>query len=163
MNELKETLRYLLQKEDDVNVEKMCKTHYYVSLIMAITAFVMTVQNIRTNSMDMAIATTILVIGMMLNLFHIKFYNNYKVSCIILSILSGIILSAFVIVAGNQGFACLWTLLVPLLAIPLVGVIPGTALCFYFLLFILIIFYTPLNYLVMDKYTTAHMQRFPVL
>ncbi|MCF0140947.1 MAG: GGDEF domain-containing protein [Mogibacterium sp.] len=163
MNKFKETFSYLMQEDKDLNVSRISQTHFYASLVMAVTALIMTIQNVRNESWVMAVATTVLVVGMVINLYITGVLRNYKVSSVLITILAGILLSAFVIIGGNEGFACLWILLVPMLAVTLLGIVPGVALSLYFMVFILILFYTPLREIIVQKYTVAHMQRFPVL
>ena len=163
MEKMKEQMIYLMKNDGDVSNARLCHTHFYASLVMALTSLVMTIQNVRNDSWAMAGATTALCAGFLLNLFISGVLKNYTVSVAVLVLLAGSVLSAFIITGGNQGFACLWVLIVPLVAVFLLGVIPGTILSLYFMIFILVMFYTPLNAMIADKYTTAHMQRFPIL
>ena len=163
MSKFKEILCYLIKEEKDIHAGRLCQMHFYASLVAALTALLMTIQNIRNDSRVMAMATTVLVAGMCVNLFVTGILRNYRLSSVLIVSLSGIILSGFVVYGGNEGFACLWILLVPMVSVTLVGVLPGLILSLYFMLFVLGLFYSPLRELIAHKYTQAHMQRFPVL
>ncbi|MCR5675370.1 MAG: response regulator [Lachnospiraceae bacterium] len=64
---------------------------------------------------------------------------------------------------STNGFAILWTLLLPLTLGYLGSVRSGIVLSSYFLILYLIVFCTPLRSLVADHYSDAMLQRFPIL
>ncbi|MCR5788386.1 MAG: response regulator [Lachnospiraceae bacterium] len=64
---------------------------------------------------------------------------------------------------STNGFAILWTLLLPLALGYFGNVKAGISLSAYFVLLYFAVFYTPLRHLVEDNYSETMLQRFPVL
>ena len=71
--------------------------------------------------------------------------------------------SYFAVSGQNEGFAILWILMIPFFSVSMFEMRIGITLSVYFLLFNIVLFYTPLNAYVVDHYTEAFMGRFPVL
>ena len=63
----------------------------------------------------------------------------------------------------NEGFAILWTLVIPLAFCYFVEVRTGIIFSLYFLVLIVVLFYTPLRGYVAASYTETFMTRFPIL
>ncbi len=113
--------------------------------------------------MTMAYSSVVLVVGFLLSAIAAGVLKNEKASAVIIAVLVGFVLSIFAVTGGNEGFAVLWILLVPLFAMNLLGIVPGMLVSTYFLIFLLVLFYTGMNHLIADKYTTAFLSRFPIL
>ncbi|MDE7299529.1 MAG: HD-GYP domain-containing protein [Lachnospiraceae bacterium] len=73
------------------------------------------------------------------------------------------IFTMYTLQGGNDGFATLWTVLVPMLSMVIVGVQEGISFSLYFQLLYIILFWTPLRSYVAAYYTETFMNRFPVL
>ena len=63
----------------------------------------------------------------------------------------------------NEGFAILWTLVIPLAFSYFVEVRTGIIFSLYFLVLLVVLFYTPLRGYVAASYTETFMTRFPIL
>ena len=63
----------------------------------------------------------------------------------------------------SNGFAFLWTMLVPLAVSYLFGVRPGILVSAYFTLLYIVLFYSPLRSLVEMNYPAIILSRFPIL
>lgn len=72
-----------------------------------------------------------------------------------------ILLSIYTIFGQSNGFAVVWTIAVPLVAMWLIGLRKGLYISLYFLALLVILFYTPLRHKMV--YTTTFMLRFPIL
>ncbi len=64
---------------------------------------------------------------------------------------------------STNGFAILWTLLVPLSLGYLGNVKAGILLSTYFMILYAVVFYSPIRHMVEDNYSEAMMARFPIL
>lgn len=146
-----------------VDEKLICDKLTIASLVLSVSALFMLIMNVRNNSKTLAFLSAVLIIGFLFSAFSAKLFKDYKLSAHIISVLVCVVLSAFAINAGNQGFAILWVLLVPIFAVNLVGTKDGIIVSTYFLLFILLLFYSPLDVLVDGKYTDAFASRFPIL
>lgn len=162
---MKKVIEVLLSKDHVMNSDKkgLCTARCLVSVVLCIAASFMLLMNIKNHSMTMAYASIVLVVGFLLSAIAAGILKNEKVSALIIAVLVGFVLSVFAVTGGNEGFAILWILLVPLFSINLLGVIPGVAVSTYFLIFLIVLFYTKASYLVADKYTVSFISRFPIL
>ena len=80
---------------------------------------------------------------------------------IVLAVGLGILLSIYTIFGLNDGVAVLWTIAVPLVAMWLIGLRSGLYISLYFLVLLIVLFYTPLRHKMV--YTTAFMNYYPIL
>ena len=91
-------------------------------------------------------------------LFHLK--KNFAGRITLAAGLS-LLLSVHTIVGLGDGFAVLWTIAVPLVAMCLIGLRGGFAISLYFLVLLIVLFYTPLRqYMV---FSPTFMFRYPIL
>lgn len=162
---MKEILKILFSKDKTLinNKANLCRSRCVVSVVLSVAAAFMLVMNIKNHSMTMAYLSIVLVVGFLLSALAAGILKNEKISAVIISVLVAFVLSAFAISGGNEGFAILWILLVPLFAINLLGVASGFLVSTYFLFFLFILFHTGANTLIADKYTSAFIARFPIL
>ena len=132
------------------------------ALFLAFVSLLLTILNIAKHWWFMANSTTCLILGFILAAFLAK-KKHCTISAVIMAILVGVIFSYYAISGKNEGFACLWILIVPILGMNLVGLKIGTALCLYYQIFLIVLFYTPLKVYVQDYYTETFLIRFPLL
>ena len=79
----------------------------------------------------------------------------------VLAIGMSILLSVYTIFGQSEGFAILWAVVVPLVAMWLIGLRKGLYISLYFLGLLVVLFYTPLRHKM--GYTIPFMLRFPIL
>lgn len=63
----------------------------------------------------------------------------------------------------NQGFAVLWMVVIPMISMAMMGIKWGTFLSWYFQIFLIALFYTPLRGLVSSDYDAGMLRNFPTL
>lgn len=73
-----------------------------------------------------------------------------------------IMFSFYAVIGGNDGFAILWILLIPA-AMPLLNFRSGMLVSSYFLIFLFLLFYSPLSNLLRYEYGEIFCVRFPLL
>lgn len=73
-----------------------------------------------------------------------------------------IMFSLYALTGGNDGFAILWILLIPA-AMPLLNFRSGMLISTYFLIFLFLLFYSPLSNLLQYEYGEFFRVRFPLL
>lgn len=73
-----------------------------------------------------------------------------------------IMFSFYALTGGNDGFAILWILLIPA-AMPLLNFRSGMLVSSYFLIFLFLLFYSPLSGLIQYEYGEIFCVRFPLL
>lgn len=162
---MRNVLKVLFSKDAILcrNSVSICKSRCVVSVVLCVAALFMLIINLKNQSAAMANLSVVLVIGFLLSAIAAGVLKSEKISAALMAILVAFVLSAFALLGGNEGFAILWILMVPLFSINILGVTSGFALSTYFLLFLIILFYTGANVCIADKYTAAFVARFPIL
>ena len=147
-------------KEDGT---RQCRKNTAMSIIVCLSAGIMLIMNIIRHSTLMTITSAILVGGFAITGIIAGVFKNSKVSSVMMAIILTGVFTVFLISGGNEGFAVLWLLLIPLFSISLFGLKIGICMNTYFTFLILSLYYTPLNMFISDMYTDNFMHRFPVL
>lgn len=145
------------------NKKKECRIRFIASLILLVTSTIMLGLNIYSHAELMTKTSVVLIIGFALSALFAGLFKNEKISAVIIAILVGIVFSVFAISAGNEGFAILWILLVPVFAIGMIGVRMGVTISVYFLILLFVLFYSPLQAQFVGKYTESFISKFPFL
>ena len=162
MDNLKEVFRVLRMKIHEDNRRKIGK-NIAMSVIVCLSAGIMLIMNILRHSTLMTITSLILVGGFTITGVMAGVFKNGKWSSILMALILTGVFTVFPISGGNEGFAVLWLLLIPLFSISLFGLNIGIGMNIYFTALIIALFYTPLNEYICDLYTDNFMKRFPVL
>lgn len=163
MKEIKEIFKVIRLKSINENKLNICKSRTIVSVILCLSSAFMLAMNLKNHSMLMAYASIILVVGFLISGFAAGVMKNSILSGIVIALLVGFVLSLFALTGGNEGFAILWVLLVPMFAISLLGLEAGLLVSTYFMIFLFVIFSTPARACVVDKYKATFISRFPIL
>ena len=128
------------------------------------TAFgcIMSAMNILQHKGFVTYTTIVVaVIGILIFLFA-KVFKNRTAAVISALLLSAFVFSYYAISGANEGFAILWTLLVPMAICYFMGVKIGILLSVYFEVLLIALFYTPLRANFTEFYTETFMNRFPI-
>ncbi|SDA22690.1 diguanylate cyclase (GGDEF) domain-containing protein [Ruminococcus sp. YE71] len=134
-----------------------------MSVIVCISAGIMLVMNIIKHSTLMTITSIILVTGFAFTGILAGVLKKIRASTIIMALLLTGVFTVFPISGGNEGFAVLWVLLIPLFSISLFGLSIGVGMNLYFTILVLVLFYSPLSSNIADLYTDNFIHRFPIL
>ncbi|MBR1383415.1 MAG: GGDEF domain-containing protein, partial [Ruminococcus sp.] len=143
--------------------KRQCSKNVAMSVIVCISAGIMLIMNIIRHSTLMTITSVILVSGFAVTGILAGVFRKSKASSLIMAVILTGVFTVFPISGGNEGFAVLWVLLIPLFSISLFGLKIGIGMNVYFTLLIVALFYTPLNTYIVDLYTDNFMHRFHVL
>lgn len=162
---MKRIVKVLLSRDKLIvnDSKNLCRSRCLVSVVLCFAATLMLIMNLRHNSMTMAYSSIALAVGFLISAVVAGVFRKEKIAAVIIAALVGFVLSMFAINGGNEGFAILWILLVPLFAINLLGVPAGLFLSTYFLVFLFVLFGTGARDFVVDKYSASFITRFPVL
>lgn len=155
-------IKILTMKMNEDN-KKQCSKNVAMSVIVCMSAGIMLIMNIIRHSILMTVTSVILVSGFAVTGIMAGVFRKSKESSFIMAIILTGVFTVFPISGGNEGFAVLWLLLIPLFSISLFGLRIGISMNAYFTLLILILFYTPLNTYILDLYTDNFIHRFPIL
>lgn len=129
---------------------------------LALISVILTAMNIGKGWWLMAASTALLVVGFLVAALC-AYRKKVLASAAITAIMVAVTFSFYALTGENEGFACLWILLVPVIGPSLLGIRVAFFLSMYFQLFLVVLFYTPLNQIVEGYYTATFLARFPVL
>lgn len=153
----------ILTMKMNADSKRQCSKNVAMSVIVCLSAGIMLIMNILRHSTLMTITSLILVSGFAFTGVLAGVFKKGAVSSVIMAFILTGVFTVFPISGGNEGFAVLWLLLIPLFSISLFGMKIGLGMNAYFTLLILVLFYSPLNSYISDLYTSNFMHRFPVL
>lgn len=151
------------------NKQSERKIRSIVCFALAIVSTILTIFNIvncvKDGNLFMTVTTSVLTILFLVSGFIIVKTSNAIIPGILIFISVSAAFSIYAINGENEGFAIIWILLVPLISMLFISVPFGTVMSLFFLLFLLIIFYTPLRDIIPGSkfYTETFKIRFPVL
>ena len=124
---------------------------------------VMTVLNIIQNKGFITYTTLLFAISGAFMVFSAKILKKREPTIIIAFLISVIFFTYYAISGANEGFAILWTTLMPLALCYFMSVKFGILLSIYFEILVIVMFYTPLRSHFTEMYTVTFMNRFPIL
>lgn len=135
----------------------------YVGLAISFCTLITTSMNIIQGSYFMAV-TTAFFCAVGIFTFITCHYFKKRTAAIYAILFACILLMTYYAISGeNEGFAILWTMIVPSAVMFLVSVKHGIILSLYYWCLFVVLFYTPLRSYVASQYTETFMNRYPVL
>jgi diguanylate cyclase (GGDEF)-like protein len=133
-----------------------------ITLSLSIVTAVMSIMNYMQRQYEMMIATTVLTVILVIILIFSLVSKLKKVINLLLCIMLSLLCLYFTLSGGNDGFAILWTLLLPTTIMLLIGFSYGVSIGIFFEVFFIVLFWTPAGNLV-SGYEPTFMMRFPML
>ena len=143
--------------------EKNLKAIRWFGIICAIFGAGMSIMNIVQHKGFVTWTTLLYAVGGIAITIMAGGFHSRKASVITALIVSALTFSYYAISGTNEGFAILWTLLIPLAISYFMGVKFGILMSLYFELLIIVLFYTPLRAFYNGVYTETFMNRFPIV
>lgn len=159
-NTVKEIFATDLQTDSEKRLQR--RMLLFGTGFLALIAAILTVMNAVNGWWLMTASTALLVVGFLVAVLCAK-RKKMLASSAITAVMVAVIFSFYAVSGENEGFACLWILLVPVIGPSLLGIRVAFCLSMYFQLFLIVLFYTPLNQIIADYYTVTFLVRFPVL
>ncbi len=151
-----------LNDSEDVKRQLLINSYIFDS-ILGITLLVLSYFNYKLQSRSMFLSTLIggLVAIIIANVgLRLKKREIVHAVCAVSCM---IFFSYWGLTSANNGFALTWLIIIPYTATYALGLKLGTYLSVYFLMFTMLLFYSPLRELVGDGYSSIFMSRFPFL
>jgi len=141
--------------------ERNLKSIRDLAFVMMLAGTVMFIMNILSREYLVSLTSAAIIIaGFFIYRFVAK--RNRK-GAMILTIIAVVLVFTYDIFFVNNGFAYLWTMLIPLAVCYLFSVRAGIIISLYFWLLFVLAFYTPLKLLLVYNYDPVIMIRFPIL
>ena len=124
---------------------------------------IMTLMNILQHKGFITYTTLMFALSGAFIIYCARVLRKREPVIVISTLMSMVFFSYYAISGANEGFAILWTTLMPLVVCYFMSVKYGILLSVYFELLIIVLFYTPLRAHFTGLYTDTFMNRFPVL
>ena len=134
-----------------------------IALVLSLITAVMSWMNYTQHQNEMMVATLILTFVLVFIFILSLIIKIKKVVELMLCAVLSMLCMYFALTGGNDGFAILWALLFPPSAMLLMELIYGVSIGFFFEIFFIILFWTPLKSIVGIYYSQTFMLRFPML
>ena len=132
------------------------------SIIVSAVGLVMGLINAFQGQTMMAVTCfLILLCGVLCHIFAARF--RWRRGAVVTAAVFVVLILSYDVLFANNGFAFIWTLLVPLSVCYVFSVKAGVLITAYFQLLFIVLFYTPLRRFMASQYTPIVMNRFPVL
>ena len=142
--------------------ERNLKIISVMSVIISIAGFIMFVMNIAAEEYVVSL-TSVAFLLTGIGCFFCTAVSKHRRVAMALSIFTVVTVMTYYVVSVSNGFAFLWTILVPLAISYLFSVRAGIIISFYFTVLFAVVFYTPLRSLVEGHYSAIVLIRFPIL
>ena len=144
-------------------LEKNLKACETFGIMITVISIIMTVLNIVQKKGFVTFTTAAFcLMGLIISISTGK-YKNKKVAVLATFFVSIFSFSYYAITGVNDGFAILWTLVVPVAYSYFASVKFGILMLIYFELLFVVVFYTPFRENFEGIYTDTFMNRFPIL
>ena len=134
-----------------------------ITLMAVLSFLLMSVLNAYQHSLFMLVSTlssAFVLLACLLAGWKKKNTGPVEVAYLIVFLL---LFTYYILVGGNDGFAILWVVFVPILYMLMIDVKKGLFLSIYFLVLLFLVFYGPLGCLLRYDYPRMVRLRFPVL
>ncbi len=135
----------------------------WFGMICAIFGTGMSVMNIVQHKGFVTWSTILFAVSGIFIHYAARVLHNRRTAVITSVIFSAITFSYYAISGANDGFAILWTMLMPLAICYFMGVKAGILLSLFYETLIVALFYTPLRAWYEGIYTETFMNRFPIV
>lgn len=160
LSEIVESIRQVCRYEKTVRVD--IKALQSVMMIFALVMLLIDIENFKLGKYiicGVTLAVAVMSIVLVIVLKYIK--NVYRIcqAAVVVFFILAVIIS---IVGANDGFALLWFLLLPVITLVLLGMTFGAPVCIFFGLYITVLFWTPLNNMLIYNYTRDYLFYYPI-
>ena len=136
----------------------------WIGAIVAFICGIMTIMNVIQHKGFVTITTAVICVAGVIVFISARLLKNRLFAILTFLVIFVVIFTYYAISGVNDGFAILWSLLVPLAFCYFANVKYGVILSAYYELLFVILFYTPIRGAYMHgRYSETFMNRFPVL
>ena len=143
--------------------DKQMTLIYRIGFIIAAIGALMTGLNIVQHKGFVTYTTLFICAAGIIISVAVKAFDNIKVAIITAWVFCVAVFTYYTITGTNEGFAILWTLMIPLALGYFCGILYGLSVSVYYELLFIILFYTPIKHHLSEYYTATFMLRYPVL
>ncbi len=142
--------------------EKSMKSIAKMSLIVALAGFIMFIMNVAASQYLTSLTSVAFLLTGVADYFCTG-VSEHRKDAMVITIVMVLSVMTYNVLFVSNGFAFLWTILVPLTVSYLFSVRAGILVSFYFSVLYAVLFWTPLRSLVEAHYPKIILDRFPIL
>lgn len=142
--------------------EKNLRNLAFASSVLIVIGLVMGFLNVWQMQYLTAMSALVIFISGMVSFIAVRCFRHRDIA-VISTIVAVILVLTYDVVFVDNGFAYLWTMLVPLAVCYMLSVKIGFLMTAYFQLLFIVVFYTPIRQFVSPRYSQTVMTRFPLL
>jgi putative nucleotidyltransferase with HDIG domain len=135
----------------------------FLGCVIAMVGTGMTIINIVQDKGLVTVTTAVIAVLGLTAAFCSYFLNNRNVCIWIAVYVSVFIFTYYAVLGVNEGFAILWTMLVPVVFCYFLSVKYGLFLSLYYEILFIVMGYSPLRAEMLNYYTETFLNRFPLL
>ena len=160
LSDIVESIRQVCRYEKTVRVDT--KALQSVMMIFVLVMLLIDIENFKLGKYiigGVTLAVAVMSIVLVIVLKYIK--NVYRIcqAAVVVFFILAVIIS---IEGTNDGFSLLWFLLLPVITLVLLGMPFGAPVCIFFGLYITVLFWTPLNNMLIYNYTRDYLFYYPI-
>ena len=144
-------------------LERNIRSLVVLGAIVFVVGLIMTLINIFQHKGFVTYTTAAIAFFGLFMIFEIKVRKNRNALIFAIMMISLVIFSYYALMGVNDGFAILWSLIIPIGVSFLVGAKYGIGLSLYFEAVLIVMFYTPVRSHMAQYYSETFMNRFPIL
>ncbi|MCR4791318.1 MAG: response regulator [Lachnospiraceae bacterium] len=144
-------------------LERNLKAITAMGVVVSIGGFIMTLLNIFQKKGFVTLTTAAIIFFGLFIVYGIKVLRNRRLVSISIFVFSLAVFAYYSISGVNEGFAILWTLLMPVAISFLIGALYGISLSAILEVLFIVLFWTPIRAQMAPHYTETFMNRFPLL
>lgn len=148
---------YIMQQRQQDKLKQSITT----SMIVAFAFVILSVANIIQNSYLMLIFTASSAFLLFVFILIGALTKKAKIISFATCFICAIIFTIFIFLRGNDGFAVLWLIFVPIISILIIDFKVGFIVSAYFFVILPVLFWTPLQSFLAGGYTQIFLLRFP--
>lgn len=150
-------------EESEDSKEQAFSNTFNLIMLLGVTLLFLAWLNYKNSTPVMHYST--MIGGIVTFIFAIlgKITKSRGVMSVGVGIVCMILFTFWGMVGGNEGFALVWLTLVPFACMFTFGIRYGLYISIYFIIYLVILFYTPMRERVAVHYTDIFMERFPFL
>lgn len=165
MNRLWKSVKNILERDRFVEAHAGATSFdakLYMQILVAVAFFVLSVANVFSKSYFMLALT---LTGCAVNgiaAFIARKTGKGRICAFSSIVTCSLLFGVFIVYGGNDGFACLWVSLLPLLAMAVMDFVAGFCASVLFQIFLILVFWTPIRGMLFYQYNEQFCLRFPL-
>lgn len=116
MNKKNDLVKILTMKPFWSDQDKLCTIRVVISAVFALASFVLMFADLKGGTIQMAISSIVLTVGFTASSVVSGVFKKSNIAGYLIAAMATFVLTTYAFSGGNEGFAILWILVVPMFA-----------------------------------------------